>query len=543
MKMKISIKLFIFFIFVFLFNYNAFAKPRCEVLYDRIYHKGSYKDVSLVTDEKQKTIGIRLKKYWNEKKLVKLKNGKEIQIAGWELERNKDGYFKIGKITDGDLSRFSSPGKIEIDDVILSINDKDLREIAKDPAKLKIIEKDISDLFQKDEKIKFKLLKNNKIVEVNKINQFGVLEYDIKNKILRFNEPIIDFYANSIIVDEKTGSFTAAIDYSFHKSLDKRYSINAIINDILIDDKKFKNKNLISFDWYQCEFSDERWDKLDTVNPSYGIKINNLISQDNSLKSSHYHVKPSYYDNDNKDGYIIDNAEITYNSSGVYKLKNGFNLRTFPFDKQKLDIYLYNEKFTDDFRALVSSNTIQKALKFKNENNIQGWDIDNVNLNYKFLQNPFNNFDTHDGISLEIQISRKHGYYIFKIILPILLILSLCWSSVWLPPKEIQSRLTVTIVCLLSLIAYNFVIDADIPKLEYLTIMDFIILISYVYAAIPCLLAVISYNLVCNNKDELCYKYEGLEKRYGLLSYVVIIIFIILSTMLSNSEHATGLFF
>ena len=149
----------------------------------------------------------------------------------------------------------------------------------------------------------------------------------------------------------------------------------------------------------------------------------------------------------------------------------------------------------------------------------------------------------HDGVSLEIEISRKHGYYIFKIILPILLILSLCWSSVWLPPKEIQSRLTVTIVCLLSLIAYNFVIDADIPKLEYLTIMDFIILISYIYAAIPCLLAVISYNLVCNNKEQLCYKFEGLEKRYGLLSYIVIIIFIILSTMLTNSEHATGLFF
>jgi hypothetical protein len=149
----------------------------------------------------------------------------------------------------------------------------------------------------------------------------------------------------------------------------------------------------------------------------------------------------------------------------------------------------------------------------------------------------------HDGISLEIEVSRKHGYYIFKIILPILLILSLCWSSVWLHPKEIQSRLTVTIVCLLSLIAYNFVIDAEIPKLEYLTIMDFIILISYIYAAIPCLLAVISYNLVCNNKEQLCYKFEGLEKRYGLLSYIVIIIFIMLSTMLTNSEHATGLFF
>jgi C-terminal processing protease CtpA/Prc len=42
------------------------------------------------------------------------------------------------------IPSFKEAGKIEIGDVILSINDKDLREIAKDPAKLKIIEKDIT---------------------------------------------------------------------------------------------------------------------------------------------------------------------------------------------------------------------------------------------------------------------------------------------------------------------------------------------------------------------------------------------------------------
>ena len=33
-------------------------------------------------------------------------------------------------------------------------------------------------------------------------------------------------------------------------------------------------------------------------------------------------------------------------------------------------------------------------------------------------------------------------------------------------PRELESKLTITIVCLLSLIAYNFVIDKDLPKLE-----------------------------------------------------------------------------
>ena len=67
-----------------------------------------------------------------------------------------------------------------------------------------------------------------------------------------------------------------------------------------------------------------------------------------------------------------------------------------------------------------------------------------------------------------INIERKYWYYIFKIILPIILILTICWSSIWVDPTEIESRLTITIVCL-SLIAYNFVIDEEMPKLDYLT--------------------------------------------------------------------------
>jgi len=103
----------------------------------------------------------------------------------------------------------------------------------------------------------------------------------------------------------------------------------------------------------------------------------------------------------------------------------------------------------------------------------------------------------------------------------------ICWSAVWIDPKEIESRLTITIVCLLSLIAYNFVIDSDMPKLEYLTIMDYIILISYIYAAIPNFLSIYSFQLIKKNKA-LAEKHEAYEKKYGLPSYILIIFIIII---------------
>ena len=129
-------------------------------------------------------------------------------------------------------------------------------------------------------------------------------------------------------------------------------------------------------------------------------------------------------------------------------------------------------------------------------------------------------------IDIILEIERQSSYYVYKIILPIILILMVCWSVIWITPKEIESRLTVTIVCLLSLIAYNFVIDKEIPKLEYLTIMDWIIFASYVFATIPNFLCIISFKLFTTNR-KLCIAIENKAKYIGPISYVAIVLLII----------------
>jgi hypothetical protein len=183
---------------------------------------------------------------------------------------------------------------------------------------------------------------------------------------------------------------------------------------------------------------------------------------------------------------------------------------------------------------------MSRASMFKEKNNIEGWNIKEVRAQYELFKDP-NSLDYYDGFSVILEVERKSGYYIFKIILPIVLILIVCWSAVWIDPKEIESRLTITIVCLLSLIAYNFVIDSELPKLEYLTIMDYIILISYVYAAIPNMLSIWSHNLIKSRKKLTAAKYEYYEKRFGLVSYLFIILLIIIVNGTNNPNHAGSL--
>ena len=87
-------------------------------------------DVFHDTNEDKKVIGIRLKKFWNEEKEDETFG---LNEPGWDLETNQDGYFKVGKLTRNYYN-------IKVDDIVLSINGIDLREIAKNKKNKKILE-------------------------------------------------------------------------------------------------------------------------------------------------------------------------------------------------------------------------------------------------------------------------------------------------------------------------------------------------------------------------------------------------------------------
>ena len=93
---------------------------------------------------------------------------------------------------------------------------------------------------------------------------------------------------------------------------------------------------------------------------------------------------------------------------------------------------------------------------------------------------------------------------------------------------------------MLSLIAYNFVIDAELPKLEYLTVLVWIVLISYIYATIPNFLSIMSFRLQKTNL-KLSNKLELMSKKYGLSSYVLGIILIVILNANLNIENSSSL--
>ena len=122
------------------------------------------------------------------------------------------------------------------------------------------------------------------------------------------------------------------------------------------------------------------------------------------------------------------------------------------------------------------------------------------------------------------------------------MILLVSWSVFWIHPRELESKLTITIVCLLSLIAYNFVIDKDLPKLSYLTILDYIVLLSYAFATLPNFISIYSFTQF-KKRNNKWIRVDNIAKIYGPVSYIFIIILIIVFNTTNNENTAAILGF
>ena len=196
-----KIKSYFIILFFCLIGTKAMSIPRCEAFYNTIYNESERFDVYLDTDVDQKTIGIRLDKYWDPNLIWTNEEGKEYNIPGWALKTNENGYYIVGKIT----KKFYAENKIKVGDVVISINDIDLRKISK---KDRVLKSDVSDLFEVGELIKFELLRNGKVIKIDKTYP-NAEKPNIKNTLETFDQPKIDFYINSIDINEKEGSFDA----------------------------------------------------------------------------------------------------------------------------------------------------------------------------------------------------------------------------------------------------------------------------------------------------------------------------------------------
>ena len=414
-------------------------------------------------------------------------------------------------------------------------------------------------------KVNFK--PGDKIIEINKTKTKNYTDEEI-NKILddkenkveisfvnnqnqKFNETLKTYtnYTISKYLDFKINSFNSINNRTFETDFIIEYSASAEMYDGVKKDDYSDMDNDLLFklaketfykkngddEWYAyCQFTDEEVNQMQLFSPGWDVKLRNLSFKSKDTSDTNTSLK--IYDEIN--GYDFESVDVVSTFKGQVRVKNNFDLRNFPFDKQKIVFSFYETADPDVVIEPLSSVYSNLDIIKNKENLINGWNLIDYRLvGHNYQEQGFFDDKFANGLDIILEIERESSYYVYKIILPIILILMVCWSVIWITPRELEARLTVTIVCLLSLIAYNFVIDSEIPKLEYLTIMDWIIFTSYIFATVPNFLCIISHKLYNSNKS-LCLKIENRAKFIGPMMYIAVVLLIISYNVNIEPEHS-----
>ncbi|MDP7194996.1 MAG: hypothetical protein QF864_02225, partial [SAR202 cluster bacterium] len=289
-----------------------------------------------------------------------------------------------------------------------------------------------------------------------------------------------------------------------------------------------------------CSFNKTEWEEMG-IGTIY-VKNINAISEDENLIEESFVTLDSKYTFWYKEG-DTPFIKIQHKKNGNFTIFNKFDLKAYPFDRQKLKIQLADISIGRNIENLnlnYDNYTAYRLKEFEDKNDIIEWNIKSTEINnFNYIDST--SLQVSSGIELILDVDRNYQYYLSKVIFPITLILMICWSVFWIHPREIESKLTITIVCLLSLIAYNFVIDEDLPKLGYLTIIDYVILLSYVFATLPNFLTIWSFQLVISGDQVKWVKIDKLSRTLGPVLFLFLVLAIIMSQVIGN-QNAAALF-
>lgn len=190
-------------------------------------------------------------------------------------------------------------------------------------------------------------------------------------------------------------------------------------------------------------------------------------------------------------GGLVTYAQRFYGSLATYH-----NLRDFPFDKQLFRIWLMSLIHDETEVAL----TVDEAVTGRGPLfNITDWTILQVNGTVdRYYVEAYQRH--HARFQFEIAGQRITEYYVWKVILPLCLIVAMSWAVFWIDPAQVGPQIGLSATSMLTLIAFIFATTNMLPELGYFTTLDLFIGASTILVFLALLQSITTTYLVSVGK-------------------------------------------
>lgn len=165
-----------------------------------------------------------------------------------------------------------------------------------------------------------------------------------------------------------------------------------------------------------------------------------------------------------------------------------FNFRQFPFDTQTFYIRV-DSLYSTDFVNFTPSDFTEVGTQLGEEE----WYVTDHEV--EIITEPSSTGNETSSFIFRFFANRHLSFYIFRIIVPLILIISVTWITFFL--QDYGKRVDATTANLLLFIAFNFTIAGELPRLGYLTFMDSLLVGAFFISVL-----VVIYNVYLKRQEK-----------------------------------------
>ncbi len=194
---------------------------------------------------------------------------------------------------------------------------------------------------------------------------------------------------------------------------------------------------------------------------------------------------------------------VTYRQRYAGAFTQPLRLQSFPFDRQTFRIQLVAVRYQSNEVMFVPDQVwIQDGLKgaggISPSVTLPDWTIEKWEV--KPLVYALAPRHQYSSYAFEFTASRNVEHYLLKVILPLVLIVIMSWVVFWTDPTNSNTQFSVAVTSMLTLIAYRFAVDTQLPRLPYMTRLDALFLTSTLLVFFS-LIEVLATTILDNNQQ------------------------------------------